>query len=285
MKIRSLLMTTVVLAAVSCGGAQSTPVEPVASAQPAAQATPAEPAAPAAPAEPAAPAATVDVQAIVAAADRDDADRQKDASRKPAELLAFLGLRPGMKVADLGAGFGYTTELLARAVGPEGVVYGQNPRFVLERFAEKGWSARLSKPVMAKVVRVDREFDDPLPPEATNLDLVVNVMFYHDFEWMKTDRAAHNQAIFAALAPGGHYVIVDHSAKQGRGAQDAGSLHRIEQSVVKEELTDAGFVLVEEGDFMRNPEDTRDWNAAPMASKGRISDRFVLKFQKPAAAQ
>jgi predicted methyltransferase len=86
-----------------------------------------------------------------------------------------------MKVADLGAGGGYTTELLARAVGPTGVVYGQNSKFLLERFAEKPWSARLERPVNAVVVRADREFDDPIPPEAKGqLDLVVDVLFYHD---------------------------------------------------------------------------------------------------------
>ena len=84
---------------------------------------------------------------VVAAPDRSDADRALDAGRFPAEMLAFFGIRPGMRVAELGAGGGYTTELLARAVGPTGRVYGQNSKFVLERFAEKPWSERLAKPV------------------------------------------------------------------------------------------------------------------------------------------
>jgi predicted methyltransferase len=120
----------------------------------------------------------------VSAPDRTPDDRALDAGRKPAELLAFAGIRPGMRVAELGAGGGYTTELLARAVGPTGTVYAQNNRLILDRFAEKPWSARLTRPVMANVVRVDREFDDPLPPAASNLDAVVIILFYHDLFWM-----------------------------------------------------------------------------------------------------
>lgn len=228
------------------------------------------------------PLTRVEIEAIVAAEDRDPDDREADARRAPVDLLLFIGVAPGMEVADLGAGFGYTTELLARAVGPTGKVYGQNPKFVLERFAEKGWSARLAKPVMKNVVRVDREFVDPLPPEVQGLDAVVNVLFYHDFEWMGVDRAAHNAAIFRALRPGGVYVIVDHSAKEGAGASGSQTLHRIEEKLVREELAAAGFELVEEGSFLRNPSDTRDWNALPWQNgREELSDKFVLKFRKP----
>lgn len=249
--------------------------------------TPVEPSAAAPVEEGAASAAGVDASAIVDATDRSEEDLETDERREPVKMLRFMGLRPGMKVADIGAGTGYTTELLARAVGTEGVVYGQNPAFVLERFAEAGWSERLKKPVMANVVRVDREFVDPLPPAARGLDLVVNVMFYHDFVWMKVDRDAHNRAVFEALAPGGHYVIVDHSAAIGRGVEDVQTLHRIEESVLRQEIERAGFVLVAEADFLRNPGDTRDWNALPWVDEDRteLSDRFVLMFQKPAAAQ
>lgn len=228
------------------------------------------------------PLTRAELEAIVAAEDRDPEDRKADARRAPVELLQLIEASPGMRVADLGAGFGYTTELLARAVGPTGEVYGQNPRLVLERFAEKGWSARLAKPVMANVVRVDREFVDPLPEDVRNLDVVVNVLFYHDFEWMGVDRSAHNAAIFRALRPGGLYVIVDHSAKQGAGASGSKTLHRIEEALVREELAAAGFELAKEGDFLRNPSDTRDWNALPWQSgREELSDRFVLAFRRP----
>jgi len=244
--------------------------------------TTAPPASTTAPETAATPLTRAQIEAIVAAEDRDPDDRQADARRAPVDLLLFIGVAPGMRIADIGAGFGYTTELLARAVGPTGKVYGQNPKFVLERFAEQGWSARLRKPVMANVVRVDREFGDPLPPDLHELDAVVNVLFYHDFEWMEVDRAAHNAAIFRALRPGGVYVLVDHSAKPGAGTSGSQTLHRIEEAVLRQELEAAGFRLDGEAEFLRNPQDTRDWNALPWQSgREEQSDRFVLKLRKP----
>jgi predicted methyltransferase len=221
-------------------------------------------------------------QTVVAAADRSEADRLLDAGRKPAELLTFLGVAPGMKVADLAAGGGYTTELLARMVGDTGTVYGQNTKFILG-FAEQPWSERLTKPVMKRVVRVDSEFDEPLPPDVKNLDLVTLVLFYHDTVWMETDRPRMNRNIFGALKPGGVFVIVDHSSKPGEGLSVVKSLHRIEESLVKAEVQQAGFVLEAEADFLREPADTRDWSASPRTAGERrgTSDRFVLRFKKP----
>ena len=223
--------------------------------------------------------------AIVTADDRSPADRALDAGRKPEDLLRFADVQPGMRVAELGAGGGYTTELLARAVGPTGVVYGQNSRLVLERFAAKPWSERLVKPVMANVVRVDRDFDDPLPPEARNLDRVVMVLFYHDTVWMGVDREHMNEAVFRALKPGGLYVVIDHSARAGAGLGDVRSLHRIEESALRREIEDVGFRLARSSDFLRNPDDGRDWNDSPTAAGDRrgTSDRFALAFVKPAA--
>jgi predicted methyltransferase len=226
------------------------------------------------------------LQAIVAAPDRSAEDRQLDLGRHPAEMLDFFGVKLGMHVAELGAGTGYTTELLARAVGPSGLVYAQNSPFILKRFAEKPWSARLRKPVMRNVVRVDRPFDDPLPPEARNLDAVLLILFYHDTVWMGVDRAAMNRAVYRALRPGGVYGVVDHSARPGSGTADVQTLHRIDESVVREEIAAAGFQLQAEATFLRNPEDARDWNASPSAAAERrgTSDRFVLRFVKPLAA-
>jgi predicted methyltransferase len=228
-------------------------------------------------------AGAIDYAALVAAPDRSEADRQLDAGRKPAELLAFAEIGPGMVVAELAAGGGYTAELLMRAVGPTGVVYGQNNPFILERFAAGPWAERLAKPINSKILRADREFDDPLPPEAQGLDRVLLILFYHDTVWMKTDRARMNAAIFRALKPGGLYVIVDHSGRAGTGVSEAETLHRIEEQVVREEVTAAGFVLAGEGDFLREPKDARDWNASPRQAGERrgTSDRFVLKFKKP----
>lgn len=221
--------------------------------------------------------------AVVAAADRSPEDRALDAGRKPAELLAFLGIQPGWRVADLGAGRGYTTELLRRAAGSEGVVYGQNSRALLEKFLEKPWSARLAKPVMKGVVRLDRDFDDPFPDDLRSLDAVTMVLFYHDTVWLGVNREAMNKAVFAALKPGGVFLIVDHSARPGDGANVTDTFHRIEEDVVKTEVQAAGFALDGEADFLRNSDDTRDWNDSPSAAGDRrgTSDRFVLRFRKP----
>ncbi|MBX3024233.1 class I SAM-dependent methyltransferase [bacterium] len=224
------------------------------------------------------------MQAVVDAPDRSAADRALDGGRHPAETLAFFGIGPGMRVAEIGAGGGYTSELLARTVGPTGVVYAQNSPFVLKRFAEQPLSARLATPPMKNVVRVDSEWDDPLPPQARNLDAVLIVLFYHDTVWQGADRAKMNRAIFDALRPGGVYGIIDHSARPGTGTADVQTMHRIDEPVVVQEVTAAGFQFVADAAFLRNPADPRDWNDSPTAAAERrgTSDRFVLKFVKPA---
>jgi predicted methyltransferase len=223
------------------------------------------------------------VAAAVAAPDRAEADRALDPGRHPDQTLAFFGIRPGMRVAELGAGGGYTAELLARAVGPTGTVFAQNSQLILDRFAEKPWRERLGKPVMANVVRVDRPFDDPLPPEARGLDAVLLVLFYHDTVWMGVDRARMNAAVFRALRPGGVFGVIDHSARPGSGVADVQTLHRIEESTLQREIEAAGFRLDGEAQFLRNPADQRDWNDSPRAASTRrgTSDRFVLRFVRP----
>ncbi len=221
-----------------------------------------------------------DYTALVTAADRDAADKAMDVGRQPAAMLAFVGVRPGQKVAELMAGRGYTAELLARAVGKQGRVYGQNNAFVVSRFAARPWSERLSKPVCGNIVRLDRELEDPFPAELKNLDLVVMNLFYHDAIWFQTDRKAMNAAVFRALKPGGRYVVIDHSAKAGAGVSVAKSLHRVEENVVRAEITAAGFALTASSDFLRHPADTRDGNALDGEKRG-ATDRFALSFRKP----
>jgi predicted methyltransferase len=218
-----------------------------------------------------------DYAAIIAASDRSDADRQTDQRRDPVKLLAFTGVSAGMHVLDMGAGGGYSTELMARAVGEGGKVYGQDSADASARAKER-FEARMKTDAMRNVVVLARPFDDPLPAEVGDLDLITFFFFYHDTTYMPVDRAAMNKKLFAALKPGSFLVIADHSAKAGAGTSVGKTLHRIEESVLQSEIEAAGFKLVASADFLRHPEDPRD---EPIFRPKVPVDEFVLKFQKP----
>jgi len=224
-----------------------------------------------------------DYASIVSARDRADADRALDEGRRPAETLAFLGVGPGTRVGELGAGGGYTTELVVRAVGKTGVVFAQNSPAFLAAFLKKPWEARVARLAAPPFVRCDRPFEDPFPPEARDLDLVFMNAVYHDAVNAGVDRARMNGAVFAALRPGGHYVVIDSSARPGTGLGATEALHRIDEEAVKAEVEAAGFRLEASGDFLRRPDDTRDWSTSPRAASERRGhgDRFALKFVKP----
>ena len=183
-----------------------------------------------------------DYAAIVAAPDRSDADRETDKRRDPLKLLAFTGVRQGMTVLDMGAGGGYSTELMARAAGSSGKVYGQNAPDLGGRAKER-IEARVQTPAMKNVVMLARPFDDPLPADTRDLDLVTFFFYYHDTTYMPVDRAEMNRKLFAALKPGGVLVIADHSARPGEGTSVAKTIHRIEESVLRREVEAAGFKL------------------------------------------
>lgn len=219
-----------------------------------------------------------DYAAIVAAPDRSDADRQVDQRRQPAKMLAFAGVKPGMNILDMAASAGYSTELLARTVAPSGKVYAQDSATVLERFVKDKFDTRAKSPAMKNVVHVVRDYDDPIPPEVSNLDMITLFFFYHDISYLPVDRAAMNKKMFAALKPGGYLVIADHSAKAGEGTSVAKTLHRIEESTLKQEIEAAGFKLVAEGDFLHHAEDPKD---IPVFKAPVPIDEFVLKYQKP----
>jgi predicted methyltransferase len=182
-------------------------------------------------------------------------------------------------VLDMGAGGGYSTELLARAVAPGGVVYGQNPADLPDR-PKTAFEARLKTPAMKEVVADIRPFDDPVPvpPDVHDFDLITFLFFYHDTTYMNVDRAAMNRKLFAALKPGGFLVIADHAALPGEGISVGKTLHRIEESTLRQEVEAAGFRLVAEGNFWRNPDDTHDF---PSYKPAMPVDNFVLKYQKP----
>ncbi len=232
-----------------------------------------------------------EIDAIVASPDRSDADRRTDERRKPAEMLAFIGIRPGMVALDLSAGGGYTTELLARAVGPTGAAYGQSrppppsPATVASsapprRTTAMALAERAKKPAAANIVAVVQPFENPAPAgrATAGLDVVTLMFNYHDLTYLPVDRAAMNAAVFRALKPGGVYVVADHSGRPGTGISEASTLHRIEESFLRREVEAAGFRLTAEGMFLRNPADPRDREEPEPAMP---KDEFVLRFVKP----
>lgn len=261
-------------------------------------------------APPAAPVLTQErIAQIVASPDRSAADRANDLRRKPEQMLAFIGVRPGMVALDLSAGGGYTTELLARAVGPTGRAYGQSaptrapgtaprpaanpegyasgsaaakvmaPTPAVRRTSAQALAERSKNPALANLASVLQPFEDPVPAGLASggLDLVTLMFNYHDLGHMGVDRARMNQAVFAALKSGGMYVIADHSGRSGTGISESGTLHRIEEGFLRQELESAGFKLVDHADFLRNPLDPRDKNTP---EPPQPKDEFVLKFVK-----
>jgi predicted methyltransferase len=222
------------------------------------------------------PAIAQDYAAIIAAPDRADSDRQTDKRRDPVKLLSFTGVKTGMTVLDMGAGGGYSTELMARAVGPTGKVYAQDHETAAR--AKERFEARMKTDAMKNVTALDRPFDDPVPDDVSKLDLITFFFFYHDTTYMAVDRAAMNKKLFAALKPGGMLIIADHSAQPGAGTTVGKTLHRIEQNTLETEVLAAGFQLIASGEFLRHPEDTREEKI--FGAKVPI-DEFVLQFRKP----
>jgi len=213
---------------------------------------------------------------------RPEDDRARDADRKPAEVLDFFGIRPGMRVADLMCGTGYYTEILAGAVGPEGTVFAHNTPFVLERWYEAPLAERLAKPGLEHVERINSDFADPGLP--ADLDAALLIRFYHDFYWMGGDREAFNRAVFTALKPGGVFGVVDHHAEPGSGDRDTQTLHRVDAEMVKQEILAAGFELAAESGLLGDPDDTLDWMIyVDDGARRDKTSRFVYLFRKPAS--
>ncbi len=203
---------------------------------------------------------------------RTDEDRRMDAERHPAGFLEFAQVRPGMQVLDVSAGAGYTSQLLALAVGPTGKVWAQReqPGAVLTK--------RLSDHPQPNLVPVIRPFEDPVPAQVPMLDLITLILNYHDITYLPVDRAKMNRQLFAALRPGGHFVVIDHSAKAGAGISVGKTLHRIDEAIVLAEVRRAGFVLEAESNFLRNAADPR----AQSSLGAKIpTDKFALRFVKP----
>ena len=250
------------------------------------------------------------ISEIIVSPDRSAADKTIDQRRKPEEMLSFIGVRPGIVVLDLSAGGGYTSELLARAVGPQGQVYGQSapPRApdsmpkalvapeenaapaaqnaspiqppAVRRTSSQALAERAKNPIIANLTAVVQPFEAPVPPAlaAGGLDLVTFMFNYHDLGHMGVDRVRMNKAVFDGLKSGAVYVIADHAGRPGTGISESGTLHRVDEEFLRKEVEAAGFKLAERGEFLRNPADPRDKNT-PMPPQPK--DEFVFKFIKP----
>ncbi|WP_312164360.1 methyltransferase [Phenylobacterium sp.] len=211
------------------------------------------------------------VTAAVADAGRTDADKARDADRKPEEMLEFAGVKAGDKVGELLPGGGYFTRLLSAAVGPDGKVYAGVP----EADVEKAKAAAKGNVEVVALTPGALAFPEPV-------DLIFTAQNYHDFHLkrLNLDVAATNRSLFDALKPGGTLLIIDHAAAPGSPVEVADTLHRIDPAVVKREVEAAGFKFVSENNAVRNPDDPHTANVFDPAIRGK-TDQFVYKFQKP----
>ena len=225
------------------------------------------------------------VASVLAQSDRAAADRALDTRKQAADLLTFVAVRPGMHVAELGCGDGYFTELLARAVGPGGIVFAQNSAAVMSPAALDAWRTRLARPAMANVSSYDGAFAHPLPPEARDLDLVYLGVHYGLLTRAGADRDGMNHAVHLALAPGGRYVVMDWALPSE--VQESGvEAHRQQSRSTRREIESAGFDFVSEGRFLRTSPYPDDWDAIPGTEREPLprehkADVFVLVFVKP----
>lgn len=210
-------------------------------------------------------------------AERPAADVERDANRKPMEVIAFAGVKPGMKVGELGSGGGYYTRMLSKAVGPNGKVYA----IVTQAQVTAGRTAALE--ALAKVlgnVEVVAVPDMASIKTPVPVDVFWTTENYHDFHNGPTANiAALNKGVFDSLKPGGVFYVEDHSAAKGAGLEATSKFHRMDEDVAKTELTAAGFRLDAETNLLRNPNDNK---AAANAEAGHfVSDRFGLRMKKP----
>ena len=250
--------------------------------QPAGQDDAAEPATSAVPPEPEGPSI---YEAAVANAARSDADRARDAGRKPAEVLEFIGIAPGMTVLDMFSGGGYYTEILSHVVGDDGRVIAQTNEaylgFVGDEFEQRYLGGRLAN---TEILMAE---NNELALEPDSFDAIMLVLSFHDLYYEAADRgwpAIDVDAFLAELHKGlqadGIVGVVDHYAADGAPPETGGTTHRIDPAIVVEEMTKAGFVLEERSDVLRNPDDDYEKIVFDPELRGK-TDRFVMRFRKP----
>jgi predicted methyltransferase len=214
---------------------------------------------------------------------RPAADVERDAARKPAEMVAFAKIKPGQTVVDMLPGGGYFTRVFSQAVGPKGHVVAlvsdiyamQNPK------ARTDIEAIAAEPAYKNVEAAIRSLGDVAP--AGTADRVWTAQNYHDLHGPKIPAGTAsfiNKAVFAALKPGGYYVVLDHSAEAGSGLRDVDTLHRIDAAALKAEVLSAGFKFEGESKLLANKADDRTKIVFDPAIRGK-TDQFVYRFMKP----
>jgi len=216
---------------------------------------------------------------------RKDADRNRDAGRKPAEIMEFFGIAPGMDVLDMFSGGGYYTEMLSNVVGTEGSIIAHTneayAQFVGEEATIRYANGRLSNVETAMAENTALE----MPNQA--FDAVMMILAYHDIYyvdpengWPAIDGPSLVAELFEALRPGGIVGVVDHYAAAGSPSETGSTLHRIDPQIVIKEMESAGFVLEAQSDVLRNMDDDHSLPMADPAIRGQ-TDRFVMRFRKP----
>lgn len=221
----------------------------------------------------------------VAHPDRSEADRQRDARSQPAEMMAFMGVEPGMTVLDVFSGGGYYSELLSYVVGDGGKVYAHT------NAAYQGWvgdqyNTRFADNRLSNVVTHVAEVDD-LALDDDSLDLALMVMSYHDVYyttdgWPPIDSGDFIGQIYQALKPGGTLVVIDHVAEAGTGSTSVQDLHRIDPEYARKDFEIAGFVFVKSSDALQNPADVHSLSSFDPQVRGK-TDKFAFRFVKPEA--
>ncbi len=220
---------------------------------------------------------------MVSTANRPADDVARDATRKPSEMLTFARVKPGQTVVDMLPGGGYFTRIFSNAVGPKGHVIA----LVSDQYAARNPKAATdiqaiaAEPGFKNVEAAVRSLGAVAP--AGTADLVWTAQNYHDLKSAKLPpetAAGVNKAVFAALKPGGHYVILDHSAAAGSGLRDVDTLHRIDAATLKADILSAGFKFDGESKILANPADDRTKLFFDPAIRGK-TDQFIYRFMKP----
>jgi predicted methyltransferase len=226
----------------------------------------------------AAPSIPAYISAAVADSARPAEDRQRDTDRKPAETLAFAGVKPGETVVELAPGRGYYTRLLSAVVGPQGKVYAVTSPPKPDK-PPPPVQAIAADPHYSNLTVIMQPVADVKLPQG--VDVVWTSLNYHDFHNIPdVDVATINRDVFAALKSGGTYFVLDHAAEASSGTRDTNTLHRIDEETVKKEVAAAGFKLAGESNILRNKSDPHTAKVFDPEIRGH-TDQFVLIFKKP----